>query len=235
MIRLEGALLDGTLAAGDSLPGERELASGFGVSRTSVREALRVLEALGLVDINRGADGASLRDEPGDAFAELLRLHIALGHYELRSVIELRIVVESASAARLASDQSTSPARATLASIVDRMFEPSLTLSGFQALDMELHDQLVLAGGNQLMALTLRGCRSVIYRLMLDGFSAGEWASQREQLAIEHRELLGPIWRNDPARASRAVEEHIRRWSSRPNVSTAFTGPHSIAPARGES
>ena len=83
--RLEAALLSGELSVGDRLPGERELAAGFGVSRTSVREALRVLEALGILEVKRGTEGVSLRNEPGDAFADLLRLHIALGHYDARS------------------------------------------------------------------------------------------------------------------------------------------------------
>ena len=54
---LEAALLSGELSVGDRLPGERELAAGFRVSRTSVREALRVLEALGLVEVKRGTEG----------------------------------------------------------------------------------------------------------------------------------------------------------------------------------
>src|SRR5204862_6394506 len=74
LLQLEEAISAGHLSAGDRLPPERELATRFQVSRTSVREALRVLETLGIVSVRRGAEnGATLREEPGNALTQLLR------------------------------------------------------------------------------------------------------------------------------------------------------------------
>src|SRR5258708_1485513 len=73
--QLKDAITGGLLQPGDRLPPERELAERFQVSRASVREALRVLETLGIVGMRRGADnGTVLRQEPGNVFTTVLDL-----------------------------------------------------------------------------------------------------------------------------------------------------------------
>src|SRR5690349_13555237 len=105
--QLEEAIAAGHLSAGDRLPPERELAAHFQVSRTSVREALRVLEALGIVSVRRGADnGATILEKPGNALTHLLRFHLALHHVSLTSLIEFRVVIESWAAGALARKRS---------------------------------------------------------------------------------------------------------------------------------
>src|SRR5687768_15622072 len=102
--QLERAIGTGSLGAGDRLPPERELAAAFGVSRTSVRDALRVLEALGIVATRRGADhGTVLLREPGNGFATILRLLVVLGHVALPELVEFRVMLETAGARALAA------------------------------------------------------------------------------------------------------------------------------------
>ncbi len=212
--QLEAALLSGELSVGDRLPGERELAAGFGVSRTSVREALRVLEALGLVEVKRGIEGVTLRNEPGDAFADLLRLHLALGHYEARSVVQFRTVLESWAAAQVA-EAADKAVFVRLSEIVDRMADDSLDPLSFHALDVEFHESLIEVCGNGLAALALRGCRTVNRQAMLDGLGIGEWAQTLTELHREHQDLVDAIRSCDPAHAAAAMREHIDRWSLR--------------------
>ena len=100
---LEAEISAGALEAGDRLPAERELAARYGVSRTSVREAIRVLEAMGIVSVRRGAEhGVVLLQEPGNAFGPVLRLLVALRHVSLDDAIEFRVLVEAGAARRLA-------------------------------------------------------------------------------------------------------------------------------------
>ena len=73
--QLRDAILDGRFAAGRKLPPERELAQEFGVNRTSVREALKVLEGLGLVTVRQG-DGATDRDQPEPFEHQIGRAHV---------------------------------------------------------------------------------------------------------------------------------------------------------------
>jgi GntR family transcriptional regulator, transcriptional repressor for pyruvate dehydrogenase complex len=212
--RLEAALLTGELAVGDRLPGEREMAAGFGISRTSVREAVRVLEALGVVEVRRGAEGASLRRQPGDVFADLLRLHLALGHYDRRSVIEFRTILESWAAAE-AARRRDAILFAQLEDVVKRMASDTLDPVGFHALDVEFHESLIDASGNALAALALRGCRTVNRQAMLDGMAGGAWPDTRIELHRDHQALLDQIASGDADAAARAVKEHIEHWSLR--------------------
>src|SRR5262245_5075585 len=96
LLQLEESLASNALAAGDRLPPERELAAKFKVSRASVREALRVLEALGLVRVRRGADtGAVFLERPNNAIEPLFRFHLALQHASVENLIEFRTVIET--------------------------------------------------------------------------------------------------------------------------------------------
>src|SRR2546428_371248 len=76
--QIEGYIIDGRLRPGDRLPGERQLAEDFSVSRASIREALRVLESMHVLRIRTGtgADaGAVVTDQAGSAMSSLLRLN----------------------------------------------------------------------------------------------------------------------------------------------------------------
>lgn len=223
--QLEHALLTGRLAAGGRLPPERDFAAALGVSRASVREAIRVMEALGLVDINRGPAGAVLRKEPRNAFAEILRLHLALGHYSWASIIELRTILESWSFAH-AAERADELLLAELSDLVQRMTEPGIDPSKFLELDMAFHSQVVSASDNPLIAGILEGCSAVIRKGMFEGITAGVWPETARQLIEDHRELYDLVARGDADAASLGVREHIRRWDPR---SAQVSGPGSTA------
>ena len=83
MDQVRRSIADGAIVAGERLPGERELAEQFGVSRATLREALRALEALGILEIRLGAHGGAFaREQPGDrvtsALHDALTLEAAL-------------------------------------------------------------------------------------------------------------------------------------------------------------
>jgi GntR family transcriptional repressor for pyruvate dehydrogenase complex len=211
LFRLEEAIAAGELGAGDRLPPERELATRFGVSRTSVREALRVLEALGLVRVRRGADnGATLLTEPGNAFGNLFRLYLALEHVSLTSLIELRITLESWAAG--AAARMSAPAELERAAeFVTRMESEELDAPEFLEIDLAFHMELARCSGNELVQLVLEGCRGAISRTMLQAtLTAGEWHRVRETLRVQHRAILDAVLASDPDTATRLVAHHIR-------------------------
>ncbi|MEU8177707.1 FCD domain-containing protein [Microbispora hainanensis] len=111
LARIEERIAADSLIVGDRLPGERQLAEQLGVGRSSVREALRVLETLGVVasQAGRGPDaGAVLTSRPGEALTDLLRLHLGLATLSMREVIDTRLMIEQWAAARAASAQAAS-------------------------------------------------------------------------------------------------------------------------------
>ena len=212
--QMEQALLAGRLAAGGRLPAEREFAAALGVSRASVREALRVMEALGLVDVNRGSAGAVLRPEPRNAFADILRLHLALGHYSWESIIELRVILERWSFAR-AAERVDAQLLHELSKLLEKMEDPSIESRPFLELDVAFHSEVVSASDNRLLAGILDGCRALIRKGMLEVITAGTWPDTASRLRNEHRHLYGLVAEGDEQAAANGVEEHIRRWDPR--------------------
>jgi GntR family transcriptional regulator, transcriptional repressor for pyruvate dehydrogenase complex len=212
--QLEQALLSGRLTAGGRLPPERDFASALGVSRASVREALRVLEALGLVEVNRGPGGAVLRREPGNAFADILRLHLALGHYSWDSIIELRVILERWAFARAAA-RVDNLLLEELSRLIDKMDDSGIDPRTFLEFDVAFHSQIVAASEDALLAGILDGCRALIRKGMLEVITAGTWPVTAARLVEEHRQLYDLIAQGDPDAAAEGVEEHIRRWDPR--------------------
>jgi GntR family transcriptional regulator, transcriptional repressor for pyruvate dehydrogenase complex len=217
--QLEEAIGDGRLSAGDRLPSERDLAVQFGVSRTSVREALRVLEALRIVKIQRGAEhGATLREEPGNAFTYLLKLYLALEHVSIQSVIDFLILVSCWAVNAAARGAGGPEVVKELEQIVSGMEDSTLDAVAFHELDAQFHRTVVGASGNELAVLVLAGCDDTLRRLILVGISSAvpdDWRSTREVLATEHREILRAIQDGEPDRAEALMRTHLSIWCSR--------------------
>lgn len=217
--QLEEAITAGHLAAGDRLPSERDLAERFQVSRTSVREALRVLESLGIIRVRRGADkGAILLEEPSDAFARVLRFLLVLKHISMEDVVEFRATVEAWAAGELAQARgSQTEVVASLRDLLDKMERGEVDVLEFHELDMEFHAELIRGAGNELAILILDGVRTTIRRIMLRAIFGddGQWPAVRGALIRDHRGIYEAIERGDSHAASLLVRDHIRRWGRR--------------------
>ena len=211
---LEGSISSGELAAGDRLPPERDLATRYGVSRTSVREAIRVLEAMGIVSVRRGAEhGVVLRDEPGNAFQPVLRLLVALRHVSLDDAIEFRAMVEGGAARRLAAIGDPG---AALAGLLDRMEAPGIRQSDFHALDATFHVTLVRTAGNALLNLVEDAVDGLLRKVITDlSRIAWDWDAIRPQLIAEHRAIHDAIVAGDGERAAALLTKHVRYWGHR--------------------
>src|SRR5947209_2298626 len=108
--RIRQAILRGDLTPGESLPTERELSASFGVSRTSVREALRALEGQGLVSLGAGARWpAVVANDISGPFRETLVHLVRLERVGLADLVELRSAVESAAVTRAARNLKAEP------------------------------------------------------------------------------------------------------------------------------
>jgi GntR family transcriptional repressor for pyruvate dehydrogenase complex len=214
--QLEENIAAGRLSAGDRLPAERELASRLGVSRPSVREALRVLEALGIVQVQRGADrGAALLEEPGNAFAHLLRLHLALSHVSIESIVEFLIMIQSWAARAVARDASPG-ALAELEVIVTAMQDPTVAPATFYELDAAFHARLVGVCQNEIITLVFEGCIESLRRLITQVvLGAPDWPVMRAELAEEHYDIFRALTSGDIRLAESAIREHLTVWCHR--------------------
>lgn len=212
MAQIEERILDGRLKVGDHLPSERDLAVLLGVSRPSLRESLRVLEALGVVDIRRGggADGgAVLLGTPGPGMVNLLKLQLALGHFSQHDVLETRLALETWSVAE-AARTSTEEDVHELEAILDQMDAPDITADQFNSLDAAYHVRIASSSGNALAAHLMGSLRIAIHKQMIDAYARlADWRETATTVRAEHRSILAAIERKDAEEAVRLVREHI--------------------------
>ncbi|WP_103510769.1 FadR/GntR family transcriptional regulator [Streptomyces sp. SM13] len=210
---IEERVVAGELRAGDRLPPERELAPVLGVSRSALREALRVLETIGVLvaQPGRGPDaGARIVRNPDDALGRLLRLHFALGSYSLQDVLEARVILERSSfeaAACHAPDEDLDAAE----ELVAGMAEPGIGVSGFNDLDTRFHVLIARSSGNALTSTLTSAVRESVRPLILRALEAVEdWPATARALNAEHEALLALVRDGKGAAAADLVERHIR-------------------------
>jgi GntR family transcriptional repressor for pyruvate dehydrogenase complex len=206
--QLEAALLRGEFKAGDRLPSERALGETFGVSRVSIREALRSLEALGMVEVKPGR-GCFVADTLSNSSA-LLRRWIGLHSDELLDILNVHKALDGLAAAEAAA-HITPATVSTLEEICakfDKLAgaeeEPS-RLERIAELDIEFHETIARASSSPLIEQLVRE----LNRYLLDSRLAFALRSRPAASAGEHRAILRAIADGDPAAAQAAMTEHV--------------------------
>jgi GntR family transcriptional repressor for pyruvate dehydrogenase complex len=197
------------LKPGEKLPGERGLTHRLGVSRTAVREALRVLEGLGMVEVRPGkgsfiADPAAPR-RGASRWREWLSQH----RHEVLDLLEVRLGLEpqaAAMAADRASKQEVDAIHETVAAMkdaIDRRDTQAIVAS-----DVEFHDRISRATRNQLLI----GLNERINYLLLESRHA---VFEKPGRAISsyraHRVVAHAIARKDRTRAAAAMRRHVQQ------------------------
>ncbi|WP_372968466.1 FadR/GntR family transcriptional regulator [Microbacterium sp.] len=208
---IERDLLDGRIGPGDRLASERDLAADLGVGRSSVREAFRVLEVLGLIRTSTGSgpqSGAIVIATPTGGMSTLLRLQVAAQGFPLADVVQTRLLLEDAVVAALAGQRT--PDLTAAHSVLDAMDVNALTPDEFLALDAQLHLALAESSGNTVVAAIMAGLRTSIESYVQEGAAAiGDWDAMADVLRAEHRAIIDAITAGEEAAARSLVRAHI--------------------------
>jgi len=158
--QIEGAILDGRLRAGDKLPAQRDLVDMFQTSRGPLREALRVLEQKGLLDIKRGVRGGAVIQRPGVApAAESLGLLVRHRKISLAELAEFREGVEgivAGMAAQRAVQADIDQLKALLDNAQDHVDQGVDAWEAFCEVDKQIHVAIAKAAGNRVYEFVLR-------------------------------------------------------------------------------
>lgn len=209
---IEDQIARGELKAGDRLPAERDMAAALGVSRPAVREAIRVLEAMGTVVQGTGSGpdaGTVLSAVPGDALTHLLSLHVMLASIDTADVVRARIALEREStrlAAKHAGPDDHLLVRAHLAAMAD----PSIGVAEFNDHDTAFHLAIAQASGNILVAELTTALRTAMRPTLLRALQAvDDFPAMAARLAIEHEAIHAAILQGDGDLAAQRVEDHI--------------------------
>ncbi|WP_434810032.1 FadR/GntR family transcriptional regulator [Microbacterium sp. bgisy189] len=209
--KIERDLLDGTLKPGDRLAPERELAATLSVGRSSVREALRVLEVMGLIRTGTGSgptSGAIIIATPRGGLSQLLRLQVAAHGFPIADVVQTRLILEDWTAGQLA--QADGLDLADVHTTLEAMADPALSIEEFLALDARFHLGLSEATGNVIVAATMGGLRTAIEGYVREGsHRIPDWPVTAAHLVQEHTDILAAIEAGDAERARALVASHI--------------------------
>ncbi len=205
--RLIALIAQRALAPGAPLPTERELSETFGVGRSSVREALRMLESQGV--IGPGPGGGFAVAGPARPLQRSLRLVMTLQPSPARDLFELRRILE-VEAAGLAAERRSAADVARMDAAVTAMAERLAPdeAGAFVDADVELHLALAAATGNQLLAHAMDAIRDVLRTALLPVFGIPHSA---QRAVAEHRAIRNAVADGDAGAARRAARAHLER------------------------
>ena len=231
---LEERLRSGKIFVGDKLPGERQFAEDFGISRASVREAIRVLDAMGLVRSATGSGpkaGAVVISEPSAALAWALRMHVATRSLPVGDLVQTRLLLETQSAIGAASAPD-GPERTRILEradeLLDVMDDPELPARDFHAHDAEFHVLLASLAGNVVVETIMASLRQATIGYVQETVSGlGNWPEISRTLQEQHREIVAAVRERRGEEAAELLRHHITwfyGFSERKNEKAEKTG-----------
>ena len=203
---LKGQILEGKLKLGEKLPSERSLMAELGLSRNSVREALRQLENMGFVRSVHG-QGNFLVNEAGQGFSSILSMMILLRQSDRSEFLTLRESLECAAYERAVRLAPAEPLQEMEQAV--QAMEQAEGPDQLEEAESRFHRGLIEAGGNQLIAAIMEALSSQgdLYRretlAQLD-------ENTRGPLLETHRQILKALQRNDAPQGRTALAEHFR-------------------------
>jgi GntR family transcriptional repressor for pyruvate dehydrogenase complex len=193
------------LRPGDSLPPERELTKTYRAGRSSVREALRMLESKGLIESAGG--GSFVVAAYANPLNSSLRLLLSLDQATMADIYELRRILECEAAA-LAAERRTDAHLALMDRAIEEMVEGLDKAGGGLYVDGDLRFHLAIAEAsrNGLILHSMRALRDVLRRALVSTFQIPE--SPRRSLR-QHRSICDAVAARDAERARSEMGDHL--------------------------
>jgi GntR family transcriptional repressor for pyruvate dehydrogenase complex len=202
--RLLDEIVQGRLAPGQAVPTERELARSFRVGRSSVREALRVLESKGVIRENVGAFEVA---DFGNPLSDSLRLLLTLEEADVGELFEVRRVIEVEMAA-LAAERRTDEDLARMDEALAAMREHIDSEEAYIAADIRFHLAIVAATRNRIAHRIMQAIREILRRALGPVFHV---PGSPELSTRQHREIRDAIAAEDAGAARTRMHEHLDR------------------------
>jgi len=226
-------IVNGVLREGDKLPAEPILTESFRVSKPTIREAFRILESEGLIEVRRGASGARVRLPDEVASGRIVGTLLQLKGITLDDVWKARMIFEPPWAAQLAecrSDDDLSLLRQALAE--QRECFPDF--SAFAAKVVDFHQLVVTLARNETLAVVARLLDEVVRRhatAMAATFERTGHDGRRRKTLLEHEEFVDLV-------AQRLAGEAHLFWLNHLEVSArialSYTGSHTVLDLHGD-
>jgi GntR family transcriptional repressor for pyruvate dehydrogenase complex len=197
-------IADGSLKPGQRLLSERELCGLFGASRSSLREALRCLSIVGVLNARVG-EGTSVAEDGGKFLRKIMEWRLISEKHDIENLLEVRIALEGLSAANSAlhaTAEDIEKAHKLLAQMKTALKDEKQ----FAILDLEFHITLANASGNNVLSDLISVIRSQLARTLTRVLKL----PNALPLSLkEHHIILDAIERRDPDAARLAMHDHL--------------------------
>jgi DNA-binding FadR family transcriptional regulator len=210
---IQSAIFDGRIQAGDQLPSEMKLKEMFETSRGSIREALRVLEQKGLIDIKTGvAGGAVVRTPDHNQVTESLNLLVKSQQVSLAHLLDFRLEIEgtvAALAARRAEASEIESLKELLSRARDLLVSAESNGDQLLKIDTKLHVGISQISGNPIFTAVLR----MVHENLLNTY---DWLALKSSDALnsnfkDMEIMIRAIEKGDDDRARTLAQEHVRK------------------------
>jgi GntR family transcriptional regulator, transcriptional repressor for pyruvate dehydrogenase complex len=203
ILRFQQLLSEGLLSPGTRLPPERELAANFGVARSSLRPALKVLEIMGVITQKVG-DGSYLNKDASSVLSVPMEFLFLLDDTSLQELTEMRLMMEPALAAKAAERANAQHIALLRQSVLDLEHSKHDRVR-LVASDLLFHRAIFQASGNRLAGRLFQ----TIHRAMLNMMMVTSQLVELEHTLQFHQPILVAIEQRDPMLASRLMTDHL--------------------------
>jgi GntR family transcriptional repressor for pyruvate dehydrogenase complex len=230
---LQAAIISGKLAIGSKLPSERELAGELGVSQPTVREAVRALTTLGLIEVRHGS-GAYVSSDPGASISNMLSLLVQLEHVRIIDVLEIRQALGVYSVRR-AVEHATDEEIAKLRQLAAKINEEDTALGLAEAI-LEFQVAASAAAHHPLLFAIECFIFELLMKFQYDVYqheSADFWRKRAVMMAPDRGRLLDALEERDADKAGEMtgvyLEQLAKRWEKEPDLmNIELSGPDAM-------
>lgn len=210
----------GELKPGDHLPSERELCKDFGASRSSLREALRCLSIVGVLDARVG-EGTSVAQDGERFLRKIIEWRLITEQHDIENLLVVRMALEGVSAANTAR-LATAEQIEKLRRIIKKMQSSIDDEKAYAALDLEFHVAVAEASGNTLVSNLIELVRSQLVKALHKVLVVPH------ALPLAHKEhcaIFEAIERHNPEEARGAMQAHLEAHLQRYSAANKSDGP----------
>jgi GntR family transcriptional repressor for pyruvate dehydrogenase complex len=207
--QLREAIVSGELVEGTELPSEKELSERFSVSRSTVREALRVLQAQGMLTGGDSVSTARPRVSTERTFStasEAMKSAMRIGQVPLDDLVGLRILLETTAA----QDSRDAAQLASARRALELMQEGDLGIAAYLDIDVDFHISIAGSSGNAAFRLVMTVLREVISYYLTDAFeTVKDPKAMLNRLTREHAAILDELEAGRGDTAAKLIHDHI--------------------------
>jgi GntR family transcriptional repressor for pyruvate dehydrogenase complex len=205
--QIQNMVMEGELKKGDKLPSERDLSEQLGVSRTSIREAFRALEIIGLLESRQG-EGNFIKGKIESSFFEPLSVMFMLNKGKAKDVLELRMAIEIEAAVLAAArinDEECQELQQLMKSLKNAQNEKESA-----KIDKRIHYKIAEITGNCLIMNLLNAISTLIESFIVNAREKLLEEEERRFILInQHQKVCDALIERNPDKAGEKMREHL--------------------------